>query len=164
MSPREDYLHQFLPPLDPKVTVGGCRHMCTVKVKMGKMQPEQVSMRYHFVSSLVVPGFLSPPTTFLALQCSICRLKFKHDQKPHDPQTRHPLWNALAERDKEQEWLKRPPRTTRAPSSQLPGPQSRSTALSLSPEKHEHPLIQSPSRPTKCPTKVRVCEVTSYGQ
>ena len=102
MSPREDYLRQFLPPLNPNVVVGSCAHACAVRVTMGSKKPEEIGMRYRFVSVIALVGvifyFCSPLVP--SPQCPFCRVKFKDDLKPHDPETRNRLWNRLMDWDK----------------------------------------------------------------
>jgi hypothetical protein len=46
MSLHEDYLHQFLPLLNPNVVMGGY----AVRVTMELKKPEEIGMHYRYVS------------------------------------------------------------------------------------------------------------------
>jgi hypothetical protein len=57
-------------------------------------------MRSHYVRAVLQQsskGILTTTTT----QCAICKRNFKHDPKPHDPEIRQRLWNALLDWDQE---------------------------------------------------------------
>ena len=100
MSPREEFLRtcKELPPLDRSIQIGTCPHTCVTRVNMGFKKAENIGMRSHYVRT-VLQRWLKQ--ILMTTQCAICKRNFKHDLKPHDPETRQRLWNALLDWDQE---------------------------------------------------------------